>query len=92
MEFQHEKERIFAQDENGKLIAEVTFPTVDGVATIDHTFVDDSLRGQGVAGQLLQAATEQLRADGVQVRPTCSYAVKWFDGHPESGDLLLRRG
>lgn len=92
MEFQHEQERIFALDEQGKLIAEVTFPTVDGVATIDHTFVDDSLRGQGVAGQLLQAATEQLRAGCVQVKPTCTYAVRWFEEHPESGDLLCERG
>ena len=91
MEFQHEKERIFALDESGKLIAEVTCPTRDGGATIDHTFVDDSLRGQGVAGQLLRAATEQLRADGVQIRPTCSYAVRWFGEHPENGDLLLGR-
>ena len=91
MEFQHEKERIFALDESGKLIAEVTFPTMDGVATIDHTFVDDSLRGPGVAGQLLRAATDHLRSDGVQIRPTCSYAVRWFGEHPENGDLLLGR-
>lgn len=90
MEFQHEKERIFAQDESGKLIAEVTFPIVDGVATIDHTFVDGSLRGQGVAGQLLAAAEEQLRAAGVEVRLTCSYAVRWFEEHPQSSDLLSK--
>lgn len=49
MEFQHERERIFALDEQGKLVAEVTFPVSEGVADIDHTFVDQSLRGQGVA-------------------------------------------
>ena len=28
MEFQKSEGRIFAQDENGKLLAEITFPTV----------------------------------------------------------------
>ena len=51
MEFQYEKERIFACDEAGKVIAEITFPVSQGVADINHTFVDGSLRGQGVAGK-----------------------------------------
>ena len=51
MEFQSEDHRIFAKDQEGHVIAEVTFPEVsEGTAVIDHTFVDDSLRGQGVAG------------------------------------------
>ena len=55
MEFQKSEGRIFARDETGKLVAEITFPTVaEGVADIDHTFVDESLRGQGVAGKLVQ--------------------------------------
>lgn len=50
MEFQKEPGRIFALGEDGKLLAEITFPTgEDGVADINHTFVDESLRGQGVA-------------------------------------------
>ena len=62
MEFQREPGRIYAM--NGeKLVAEVTFPERDGVAVIDHTFVDDSLRGQGVAGQLVRAAVDQIRTE-----------------------------
>ncbi len=88
MEFCHEPGRIFALDESGRLLAEVTFPRREGVAEIDHTFVDPSLRGQGVAGQLLQAAADTLRAQGLKARPTCSYAVRWFETHPEYADLL----
>ena len=88
MEFQHERERIFALDEQGKLVAEVTFPVSEGVADIDHTFVDQSLRGQGVAGQLLEAAVRQIRAEGLRAKATCSYAVKWFGEHPDQSDLL----
>ena len=88
MEFQHERERIFALDEHGKLVAEVTFPVSEGVADIDHTFVDQSLRGQGVAGQLLDAAVRQIRMEGLRAKATCSYAAKWFKEHPDQSDLL----
>ncbi|HIZ41918.1 MAG TPA: N-acetyltransferase [Candidatus Gemmiger excrementigallinarum] len=88
MEFRKESGRIFATDETGKLLAEVTFPEREGVAVINHTFVDDSLRGQGVAGQLLRAVADTLRQDGRKARATCSYAIHWFQTHPEEQDLL----
>ena len=54
MQFQIQSDRIFAKDKSGKLLAEITFPeTESGVCTINHTFVDESLRGQGIAGQLV---------------------------------------
>ena len=79
-----EETRIYALDEQGRLVAEITFPmTAPGVYTIDHTFVDASLRGQGAAGQLVQAALEQIRANGGQAQATCSYAVSWLEKHPQ---------
>lgn len=89
MDFSQEPGRIFAQGKEGNLLAEVTFPEQDGVAVINHTFVDGSLRGQGVAGQLLQAVADTLRRQGRKARPTCSYAVHWFETHPEQQDLLV---
>ena len=51
--FLREPTRVYALDGSGRLVAEITFPeTAPGVYTIDHTFVDASLRGQGVADQL----------------------------------------
>lgn len=88
MEFCKEPGRIFAADETGKLLAEVTFPEREGVAVINHTFVDGSLRGQGVAGQLLRVVADTLRQEGRKAKPTCSYAVHWFETHPEEQDLL----
>lgn len=87
MEFQRETDRIYAE-RDGQLIAEITFPEEDGVAVIDHTFVDGSLRGQGVAGQLVRAAADQIRDQGKKARAVCTYARAWFDRHPEQADLL----
>jgi hypothetical protein len=89
MNFIYEPERIYAQDPSGKLLAELTFPINNGVATMNHTFVDRSLRGQGVAGALMEAGVQHLRDKGLKARPTCSYAVTWFSEHPEEGDILL---
>lgn len=83
MEFITEKDRIYATDLSDNVIAEVTFPTVEGISTIDHTFVDPSLRGQGVAGKLVKMAAEKILANGNKIGATCSYAVTWFKRHPE---------
>jgi uncharacterized protein len=88
MNFIYETNRIFAKDDTGKIIAEVTFPDRSkDVVEITHTFVDDSLRGKGVASKLLEAAAAKLRNEHKKAYPTCSYAVKWFENHPEEMDL-----
>ena len=84
MEFRHETGRIFAEDETGELLCEITFPDDGAVAVIDHTYVSDRLRGQGVAAQLVSAAVAQIKERGLKIYPTCSYAVKWLQAHPET--------
>ena len=83
MDFITEKDRIYATDPSGNVIAEVTFPSEDGVSTIDHTFVDPSLRGEGIAGKLVKLAADKILAEGNKIAATCSYAVAWFKRHPE---------
>ncbi len=88
MDFIEESNRIYSADGTGKMIALVTFPDRSiHVAEINHTFVDDSLRGQGVAGQLMQAVVEKLRKEHKKAYPSCSYAIKWFSTHPEAADV-----
>ena len=88
MEFFSEEARIYCLDESGKTLAEVTFPSSGRVADITHTFVDDSLRGQGIAGQLMEKTAEQLRARGMKAKLTCPYAVTWFRQNPQYQDLF----
>lgn len=89
MDFIFKEDRVVLLNEEEKVIAEVTFPSVDAYTVdIDHTFVDDSLRGQGVAGKLMEAAAGYLKEHGKKAVLTCSYAVKWFEKHPEYGDVV----
>lgn len=90
MELQHEKNRVFAEDESGKLAAEITFPDCgEGRVVIERTFVAPELRGQNVASQLVQAAYDNIKAQGKKTFLCCPYAVKWFDRHPEARDILV---
>ncbi len=75
---------IYYVDESGKILAEVTFPDITyGVVNINHTFVDESLRGQGIAGKLMEAVVKKLEEDNKKAYLTCSYAVKWFEANPQ---------
>ena len=88
MEYRVVSNRITAV-ENDQVLGEITFPVCGpGVVVIDHTWVDPSLRGQGTAGQLMQAVVDKLRADGRKAQATCSYARGWFAKHPEAADVL----
>lgn len=84
MEFTKESNRIYSVNEEGAVVAEITFPeSEEGTCVIDHTFVDESLRGQGVAGKLVAMAVEQIKEQGKKVQATCSYAAGWLEKQVE---------
>ena len=88
MEMKHEDGRFYFED-NDKMIGEITYSTVkDGVVSIDHTYVDDNYRGQGLAGKLLNAMLDFSDLKGLKVVPVCEYAKAAFEKKPEIGFLL----
>ena len=90
MNFSYEQNRIFLLDENGKLIAEVTFPeTSENIVDINHTFVDVSLRGQGIAAKLMKEAYHEIKKQNKKAILTCEYAIKWFAKNTEYNDILF---
>jgi predicted GNAT family acetyltransferase len=88
MPFEVEQNRII-YTEDGRKLAEVTFPdTAEGMVDINHTFVDDELRGRGVAAGLMERVAAKLREDGKKARASCSYARGWFEKHTEYSDII----
>ena len=51
-----------------------------------HTGVPEELGGRGIAGELVAAAVERARADGLTIIPHCSYARSWLEKHPEQAE------
>ena len=91
LDYIDEKDRIYAKDDTGILLAEIKFPTVsDGLVNFTSTFVDPSLRGQGVGEQLVRAAISKIKEQGMMAEITCSYVKAWFGKHPEETDVLVK--
>lgn len=91
MEFKQGSNRIYLENQEGTLIAEVTFPPVSrDLVNINHTFVDDSLRGQGIAGKLMEETANKLQQEGKKALLTCSYAVKWFEKNEQYKELIYK--
>ena len=90
MDFTRKENQIALFSETGSLLAEVTFPYTDetqSTVEVDHTFVDTSLRGQGIAGRLMDEVITELENRSLKAVPSCSYAAKWFEKHPEYSHL-----
>lgn len=74
---------------NGQKLGEITWEQVDGVMHMNHTYVSDQLRGQGVAKQLLDAAAEYARENSLKMNPICSYVVSVFEKSDEYDDIKM---
>lgn len=88
MDFKRESNRIYLENEKGECIAEVTFPKVsDDKVNINRTYVDNSLRGLGVADKLMSELMDDLKKGNKKAVVTCSYAAGWLKKHPEYKDV-----
>jgi predicted GNAT family acetyltransferase len=89
MKFIYEDHKIYVNNEDGKMIVDATFPFIkEGVVVVDHTYVDPSLRGQGVASNLMHEVYKHTKAKGYKVVATCPYAVAWFKKHQDLNDII----
>lgn len=91
MEFRTYKNRIVLVDDEEQALAEIDFPAMEeepGTVEITHTYVDESLRGQGLAGKLMTRLITYLERNQLKAWPNCSYAVDWFAKHSEAAHLL----
>lgn len=55
---------------------------------LTHTEVPPAAQGRGVAALLVKATLDWARAEGLRVRPLCSYVAAYMRRHPETQDLL----
>ena len=54
---------------------------------ITHVGVDPALRGQGVAGKIVEVSLAYAKEKSLRVIPMCSYAAAFIRRHPEYQDL-----
>jgi predicted GNAT family acetyltransferase len=80
---------FFIEDE-GKRLAELTYTVAGSRVILDHTDVDDALRGTGAGRKLVAAAVDWARDEEVKLMPLCPFARSVFDKTPEFDDVLVR--
>jgi hypothetical protein len=79
----------FELDVDGEL-AFASYRRDGDLLLITHTEVPWRAQGRGVAAQVVKATLDWARAEGLRVRPLCSYVAAYVRRHPETQDLLSR--
>jgi len=80
---------MFYIEQDGKIAAEMTYVWVGtGKIIIDHTEVNEILKGQGAGKQMVSKVVEFARENALKIVPLCPFAKSVFDKTPEYGDVL----
>ena len=83
----HPEASRFEAEVDGRL-AVCAYRRVGEVLHLTHTEVPPAAQGQGVAAALVKATLDWARAEGLAVRPLCSYVAAYMRRHPDTHDLL----
>ncbi len=59
----------------------------ENLAIIEHTDVDESLKGQGIGKQLVAKVVEKMRREKRKIIPLCPFAKHEFDKTREYDDI-----
>ena len=90
---QHERaghRGAFFLERDGERLAQMTYTVAGTRVIIDHTDVDDRLRGTGMGRKLVDAAVQWARKENAHLMPLCPYAKSVFDKTPEYSDVLVK--
>ncbi len=82
---EHGRFRLLIDDRE---VAVLDYRRLPGSWNIVHTYTDPASRGYGVASDLVRAALDTARENGVKVIPTCPYVSWWIEQHDGYEDLV----
>lgn len=54
-------------------------------------FVPKNLRGQGIAGRVMEFALAYAKKNMIKVKASCSYVKEYLDVHMEHTELIYKR-
>lgn len=92
MLIQHKKigtKGMFFIEQDGNILAEMVYSMGDpDRMIIEHTEVDNELKGQNIGHQLVHTGVEYARTHNLRIVPLCSFAGSVFKKHVEYKDVL----
>lgn len=80
-------EKAIEYAQHGRMLGEITWFLRDDTMVMDHTYVSNELRGQGIAKKLLDEAAAYARAHNYKMQAVCSYVVTAFDRYNDYEDV-----
>jgi uncharacterized protein len=75
---------------DGERLAKMTYTVAGTRVIIDHTDMDERLRGTGTGKRLVEAAVKWARTEDTRLLPLCPFARSVFDKTPEYSDVLAK--
>lgn len=86
---EHGGRGAFVIKADGKRVAEMTYVNAGETGfIIDHTEVDESLRGQKIGDKLLAEAVKHAREKGLKIFATCPFALKKLQENADYADVF----
>lgn len=86
---EHGKKGAFFIEENGEWVAELTYVKAgDDKFIINHTEVDESLKGEGIGGDLVAEAVKFARENNLKISATCPFAKEELKKNADYADVL----
>jgi len=86
---EHGRKGAFFIEENGEWVAEMSY-TREGTRkiVIDHTEVDESLRGEGIGEDLVVEAVKYARENNFLIKPVCPFVKSVLEKDEDYEDVL----
>ena len=89
MEFRNDAEHSrYVLAEDGQVAARTEYQDRHDRLFFTHTEVDAAFEGNGLAGQLVRQALDDVRRLGRKIVPLCSYVRGWIERHPDYDNLV----
>ncbi|MFC4556769.1 GNAT family N-acetyltransferase [Virgibacillus kekensis] len=83
--------KFYAGEDEQDPKAEITFqPSGENEIIVDHTYVSEELRGEGVAGKLVDKVVAYARGEGKKIYPTCEYTRSKLERNTNYHDVLAK--
>ncbi len=77
-----ENQKFYAVIEDSEAYLQYFF-TDSGTMNMIKTYVPNNLRGQGIAGKIVEAGLIYAEKNNLKVIPSCSYVETYIERHPE---------
>ncbi|TDE87482.1 GNAT family N-acetyltransferase [Deinococcus sp. S9] len=73
---------------HGQVVGRADYQPEGNTLIFTHTEVEEEHEGQGFGSELVRAALDDARAQGLQVVPACPFVAAFIQAHPEYADLV----